>query len=339
MPKSSTASCTPSCLKLSELGRSSPSVSCIITCSVISSISASGARPDCSSASLTSSISSVMRELVWRRGSTLIVLLGLVRVARAATGVPDGMACWSTQRPIGRIRPVSSASGMNSHRSHQAALGVSPAHQRLDAGHAAGGDVDDRLVVEAELVALERRGEARPPGPAARIALRCMSGLNTTDRALPLPLAVYIAASALRSSSSAPPIDSLLSLMPTLTVTNTSLSSTTNGRRTRLADRGRHPARRPWTPRAGSRTRRRPAARRCRRCAGICGCARPSSVRSWSPAEWPRLSLTVLKSSTSRNSTATGSSARRAARARARRGRGTARGWPGRSAGRGTPGG
>ena len=42
-----------------------------------------------------------------------------------------------TQRPIGTISPVSSASGMNWSGAIEPALGMAPAQQRLDAGDAA----------------------------------------------------------------------------------------------------------------------------------------------------------------------------------------------------------
>ena len=57
----------------------------------------------------------------------------------------------STQRPIGTIRPVSSASGMKVSGPSMPALGVMPAQQRLDAGGAAVAEVHERLVVELEL--------------------------------------------------------------------------------------------------------------------------------------------------------------------------------------------
>ena len=64
-----------------------------------------------------------------------------------------------------------------------------------------------------------------------------------------------------------------------------------------------------------------------------------TATRSRSPSLWPRLSLTVLKSSRSTNSTASGRRTRvRSARSRARGDRRTAPGWPARSASRGTPG-
>ena len=84
----------------------------------------------------------------------------------------------------------------------QPALGVLPAHQRLEAADRAVAEADDRLVDDAQLVALER---------AAQVAL----GLQAPDRAgahagcrrapratRPRSLARYIAASASRSSSS-----------------------------------------------------------------------------------------------------------------------------------------
>ena len=63
----------------------------------------------------------------------------------------------STHRPIGTISPVSSASGMNSPARSAPPLGVLPAHQRLDlADRRRVASVDDRLVVEPKLAALER---------------------------------------------------------------------------------------------------------------------------------------------------------------------------------------
>ena len=61
-----------------------------------------------------------------------------------------------TQRPIGRIRRVSSASGMKSHGRHDAAHGVVPAQERLDRDDAVGVEVEHRLVDEVELVLVDR---------------------------------------------------------------------------------------------------------------------------------------------------------------------------------------
>ena len=97
--------------------------------------------------------------------------------------------------------------------------------------------------------------------------------------------------------------------------------------------------RRSRRPRAGSRTRRRRSAPRCR----WRGCWRRGAWRpragTLSPAAWPRLSLTVLKSSRSMKSTARRLSSRRRGRPRGARARRTGRGWAGASPDRGTPGG
>ena len=92
------------------------------------------------------------------------------------------------------------------------------------------------------------------------------------------------------------------------------------------------------SPRAGPRTRRPPAAPPCRSCASSLTSRSATACSSRSPASWPSVSLTFLKSSRSRNITATcralASSQRRA---RARRDRGTGCDWPAASADRGTP--
>ena len=73
------------------------------------------------------------------------------------------------------------------------------------------------------------------------------------------------------------------------------------------------PARRPSrprrargrSPRSGSRTRRRRGATRCRRSDDARAVESATSRSTWSPASWPRLSLTILKPSRSRYTTAT----------------------------------
>ena len=66
-----------------------------------------------------------------------------------------------------------------------------------------------------------------------------------------------------------------------------------------LRDRGRAPSHR--YPRGGRRTRRRRGAPRRRPGGPATGCAAATTVSSSSPAPWPSVSLTVLKSSRSRN--------------------------------------
>ena len=54
------------------------------------------------------------------------------------------------------MSPVSSASGMNSTGRISAALRMTPAHQRLEAGDLAALDVDERLIEQLELAVLDR---------------------------------------------------------------------------------------------------------------------------------------------------------------------------------------
>ena len=91
----------------------------------------------------------------------------------------------STQRPSGTMRPVSSATGMNS-RAGPAPLGMLPAHQRLEAGQLARGEVDDGLVVEDRTrCALERAAQVGLDAQLRSTARRCMSAskISVTRRA------------------------------------------------------------------------------------------------------------------------------------------------------------
>jgi hypothetical protein len=82
------------------------------------------------------------------------------------------------------------------------ALGVVPAHERLGGGHVAGGELDDRLQLDDQLAALGRALEVLLQRWRRRTAA-CIAGSKTSWRCLPAFLAVYMATSALRSSSSA----------------------------------------------------------------------------------------------------------------------------------------
>ena len=65
-------------------------------------------------------------------------------------------ACRSTQRPSGTMRPVSSASGMNSLREQEPALGVAPADRAPRTRcRVAAVEADDRLVEELELALVD----------------------------------------------------------------------------------------------------------------------------------------------------------------------------------------
>ena len=71
----------------------------------------------------------------------------------------------STSLPSGTMRPVSSAMEMNASGITSPRVGVAPAHQRLEGGEPTGA-VDNRLVVELELVALDGVAELRLRRPA-----------------------------------------------------------------------------------------------------------------------------------------------------------------------------
>ena len=163
---------------------------------------------------------------------------------------------------------------------------------------------------------------------------------KTWCRPLPRALAWYIAMSASPSRSSTLVIAAVSTAMPMLAPTLTVAPATWNGADradSRRSETVARVGRRPGCRRAARRTRRRRAGRRGRPRAGRRDRRSPTATSRSSPAAWPRPSLTVLKSSRSRNSAATGPAhgGRRGPPRPARRSGGD---WPGRSAGRGRPG-
>ena len=91
---------------------------------------------------------------------------------------------------------------MNSAGGTQAALGMVPADQRLEAGDAALGDRDDRLVVDLELAALDGAPQVGLQ-PEELDRARVHAAVEDLVRALRrAALARYIAMSASRSTSS-----------------------------------------------------------------------------------------------------------------------------------------
>ena len=64
-------------------------------------------------------------------------------------------ACSRTHRPSGRISPVSSASGTNESGGISPRTGMLPAHERLEPDDPVGREVDQRLVVQAQLAAFD----------------------------------------------------------------------------------------------------------------------------------------------------------------------------------------
>ena len=231
------------------------------------------------------------------------------------------------------MRPVSSARRDELGRADDAVPGRSQRTSASTPSSRLRGDVEDRLVVDAELLALDARGAGRSRCAGARRRAGASPRRRARSGRGRRSLARYIAASASRSS----------------------VSALCGPARDRDAD-----ARRDEDLAAGADRERR--ARRRRRCARRRRTASASSTRPRtsddelvaaeagdrvdaahdvlqaraerdeqpSPASWPSVSLTVLKPSRSSSRTAT--PARRAARGRrrARCGRRSARGSAGR---------
>ena len=119
---------------------------------------------------------------------------------RRASCAAAAQACRSAHSPIGTISPVSSASGMNSAGRHDAALGMVPAQQRLEAADLVALEVDDRLVVELELAVRQRLAQIELQ-LAARLHVARPSPARRSGRLpRPSPLARYRARSAFFSS-------------------------------------------------------------------------------------------------------------------------------------------
>ena len=154
-------------------------MSAIITDSVISSTSVGGsspaglAAPRGTSSTIVSDCSCLTDRL------TLIVSgAGRGNCSCSAARLGGTPRC-STQRPIGTIRPVSSASGMNSTGGIVPRVGCVPAQQRLDAVDRAAGEADDRLVVHRELAVVERALEVGAQLEPLDAPRSCMAGSKT----------------------------------------------------------------------------------------------------------------------------------------------------------------
>ena len=210
------------------------------------------------------------------------------------------------RRPIGAIRPVSSASGMKSPGSTSPRRGW---NQRASASTATTRPVveaDDRLVVDADLVALDRLLERGRELVAPRGCACASPARRTRSAACRSLLAVYIATSALREQLVGR-LASAAVAMPMLACIEHSRPWSDERRAQRCDDPVARRARRSLVvarPRAGRRTRRRRGGPPCRRRGRQPRRRSATSTSSSSPAAWPRLSLIVLKSSRSRKRTA-----------------------------------
>ena len=210
-------------------------------------------------------------------------------------------------------------------RLHRSARGVLPAHERLHPCHVAAREVHDRLVAQRELAGVEAALQI-----ALQLQARERPGVHLGLEDLVVALAVLlgdvhrrigvaqqlvgVAAGELIGGAEG---DADARRDRELAAVERGPTARASRRR---GGRSRSPAARSRLRGSGSRTRRRRAARRCRpaACSPRAAVRPPAAPRS--PAPWPRLSLTFLKSSMSSNSTATGSWSRRWLRAHARRG-------------------
>ena len=217
-------------------------------------------------------------------------------------------ACRSAHSPIGTISPVSSASGMNSRRRDEAALGMVPAQQRLQAADLVALEVDERLVVELELAVGQRLAQIELQ-LAARLHVRrpCPARRSGRCRA-PRPWPGARARSAFLRSWSALGAVARRDGDADAGADRDLVAVEVERRADRLDDAGRE--RRGGNRLLGSRsarwrTRRRPAARPCRRPRRRRAGAAPTAFSRASPTGWPSVSLMSLKRSRSRQSTAT----------------------------------
>ena len=245
----------------------------------------------------------------------------LIAPPAASRSAAVSRAAWaSTTSPSGDHEP-----GLLRHpdehvRRHVDAVGA-PAGQRLDAGDPAGRRADHGLVDQRDVAGRHRVAqgldelEPLQPGPADRrlvldeLVLAAVLGLvhrqvGVAEHALRVLVAV-----AVRDPDAGAELD----VVP--------------GDVHALLERARGSARRPnrppaaARPRTARRTRRRPAAPRCRGAARRQASRPATSIRTASPAAWPKRSLTGLKPSRSTNSSATGCRGDARASARARPGR------------------
>ena len=225
-----------------------------------------------------------------------------------------------TQRPIGTIRPVSSASGMKLSGCSRPRSGAASAPAPRARRSTPSLQAHDRLVVQLELAGRDRalqvglQLEAREhdlvhrglehPVAALAVALGDVhGGVGVADQVVGVGGAAVPGHgdAEARAHDRAP-------CWP-------SRSGSAKASRMRSAASDGLLEARP-RPRAGPRTRRRRSGPPCRSRGRTLRVAWPRRSSTWSPAAWPRLSLIVLKSSRSRKMTASPSSSRRVPRDR-----------------------
>ena len=105
-----------------------------------------------------------------KSGSASCTIETLTATSRSDGAAPHATASATTSSrifvPSGTISPVSSASGMNRSGGSSPSVGCSQRTSASTAGPARGAEVEERLVVHDELVALDRSAEVRLQGDA-----------------------------------------------------------------------------------------------------------------------------------------------------------------------------
>ena len=238
----------------------------------------------------------------------------------------------STKSPSGMIRPVASATGMNSSGVTSPRVGECPAQQRLDADDRARcRAIDLGLVVDAELVPLEAEPQlVLEPEQLAELARHVV--VEHLVAAAPRFLRRVHRHVGVANQLLAAPGPPGGSTIPMLAPSASSWPAIASAPRAHSSRRLRQ---RDGVGFVGAVEQQRElvAAQPRERVAGP-GDLREALARlpggARSPASWPRLSLTCLKPSRSTSSTARNSRSARSAPAPGRAGRGTGRGWPAR---------
>ena len=213
----------------------------------------------------------------------------------------------STQAPISRIRPESSASSMKAPASSRPLDGVVPPSQRLGPDHDAGVERELGLVVHLDLAHLQGATQvglgAQPLGGlGAQVLVEDLVAVAAPGLGQ-VHGRVCVADQPLRVSSTA-----VVTAMPMLTVVNTSLVPIGTGRRSASWMRWARLIGLAEVLHALEQHDELVAAQAGHRVGGPQhGRAARGAVasRSWSPALWPSESLTTLNRSRSRNSSAT----------------------------------
>ena len=178
-------------------------VALISAVSVISRMSRDGSSPAHASASSTAPTKPGLLDLAGRHVDAHEQArrrdAGLLPRHRALAGLAHDPAADRQDRAV-LLGDLDELAGRD-----QPAIGMLPAHERLEPGDAPGLERDDRLVDEPQLAEVDRVLELGSELVAGADRRRACPGRRRRSPALPLALAMYIATSALRTISARSP--------------------------------------------------------------------------------------------------------------------------------------